>query len=123
MAKAPKRAKRKERSDIFIYRLESGGYSADPSPFIIHRDLEEIQFRNLTSTDIRIQVKSRLLIPSTFTVKANTTMPPVKVNPSAKPGIYEYKAQIATPAGPPGVQQLPKTYAQGQSSPKMIVDT
>ena len=43
--KARKTAKKVKPSDIFIYRTESGGYSTDPSPFIIRQTSKPIRFR------------------------------------------------------------------------------
>jgi hypothetical protein len=76
----------------------------------------------LTIDRIKLRFKSPVIEPSAFTMAPNTKKA-VSVNESIAPGIYEYKAELVTPPAAPGVQQLPKTYAQGHSSPKMIVDT
>jgi hypothetical protein len=118
----PKKATTKtEKSDIFIYRDESGGYATHPTPFVIHDDLETIRFRNLTNAQIKVEFKKPIVNPQTFSIgpgkKKKVTCQP------GQAGVYEYKIGLATPPAAPGLQQLPKTYAQGHSSPKMIVDT
>jgi hypothetical protein len=110
-----------EPSDIFIYRLESGAYAAHPSPFVIHPGVEKIRFRNLTGAAVRVQFKAPVVQKQGFNVGAGKKK--VVSCASCRPGIYEYKIQFATPPSAPGIQQLPRTYAQGHSSPKIIVDT
>jgi hypothetical protein len=119
--KATKKTTNKARSDIFIYRLESGAYSAHPSPFIIHPGVDWIWFRNLTNDSISLQMNGVPVSPSTFSLRPNRRKK-VTVTASPQAGIYEYKVRFRTPPPPPGVRQLHRTYAQGASSPKMIVD-
>ena len=120
--KAKKSTKKKrEKSDILICYLENGGYSVHPSTFIVHDRVKPIYFRNLTSSTIQLLLKEGPVSPSTLTLRPDARRR-VSVDESADPGIYEYKVKAPTPPRIPGIRQLPKTYAQGSSSPKMIID-
>jgi hypothetical protein len=118
---AAKEPMKKEGSDIFIYRSENGAFSAHPSLFVIHHGDKDVQIRNLTGDRIDIWLKRGPLSPPKLSINGGETRV-FRVRRSAKPGIYEYKLQAPTAPPPPDVEQLPRTYAQGSSSPKMIVD-
>jgi len=126
----------KNESDIFICKLNKDDYWAYPSPFVAHGGGFEIQFRNLTADSIQLDLGDTPVHTQALSLDPHGTGC-VKVNDSATPGLYEYRAEVK-PTGvatTPSVKTMRKSgtvptkrkaapiLVLGGSPPRIIVDT
>jgi hypothetical protein len=118
MKKQTKQATRKQ-SDIFICKLDNGGYWVYPSPFVAHGKPLEIQFRNLTEDSFDIDLSELTAEARPFPLAASGTL--LVTLDKAKPGLYEYKAAVKRGRAATTSRVKP-IVAHAGSPPRIIVD-